>query len=115
MTTTPLVSSEVPRKRPRLDYDDSMTASAADFSRDEEYWYDDGNITIIAQGVGFRIYKGLLAAQSEVFHDLFSLALPTPNPYREDGAVPEDCPVLHVTDSAAEMHSLLEMLLDGRM
>ena len=112
MTTPPLVSPDslVPRKRPRLN-SENITASAKDFSHDEEYWYDDGNITIVAQGVGFRVYKGLLTAQSEVFCDLFSLACLTPDPHHNDGT---DCPVVHVTDSPAEMRSLLEMLLDGR-
>ncbi|KAH9910894.1 uncharacterized protein B0H18DRAFT_831049, partial [Fomitopsis serialis] len=81
-------------------------------SRDGRFWYDDGNIIIIAQGIGFRVFKGLLAAESDVFRDMFTLAKPAPDLSRE--LVPDDCPVVHVTDTAAEIRSLLAMLLGGR-
>lgn len=63
---------------------------------------------MIAQKVGFRIYKGILARHSDVFRDMFSIPQPTPD--RQRG----DCPVMHVTESAAEMRSLLSILLDGQ-
>ena len=35
--------------------------------------YDPNDLFIVAQGVGFRVFKGLLAEVSEVFRDLFAL------------------------------------------
>lgn len=74
----------------------------------------DGNITIVAQGVGFRVYKGWLSTQSEVLRDMFNNAqLPI-----EKGSTTEDisdgCPVVYVTDTALEMRSFLSLLFDGR-
>ncbi|KAH9829559.1 uncharacterized protein C8Q71DRAFT_400750 [Rhodofomes roseus] len=102
---------EPTRKRPRSESEPTASLQHA-FSRDERFWYEDGNVIIIAQGVGFRVFKGLLAADSEVFRDMLSLAKPAPDLSRESGL--DDCPVVHVTDTAAEVRSLLAILLGGR-
>ena len=73
----------------------------------------DGNVIIVAQGVGFRVYRGWLSMQSEVFRDMFN----TPQPVESDlkpEEVSDDCPVVYVTDTALEMRSLLSVLLGGR-
>ncbi|TFY62734.1 hypothetical protein EVJ58_g3686 [Rhodofomes roseus] len=104
------MSDEPPtRKRPRTDSQSSAASSRSDsskepFSRDDRFWYADGDIVVIAENVGFRVYKGLLATHSDVFRDMFSL----PQPGLD--AV-EDCPVVHVTDTAAEISSMLSVLL----
>ncbi|KAH9829562.1 uncharacterized protein C8Q71DRAFT_727995 [Rhodofomes roseus] len=103
-------SDEPPtRKRPRTDSESSAASVGSDsskepFSRDGRFWYEDGNIVVIAGNVGFRVYKGLLSAHSDVFRDMFSLPQPGPDPVG-------DCPVVHVTDTAAELRSLLSVLL----
>ncbi|KAH9925146.1 uncharacterized protein B0H18DRAFT_933899 [Fomitopsis serialis] len=108
-------SEKPPRKRSRKDSECSSRSqpdSRGSFSRDKQFWYDDGNIIVVAQDVGFRVYKGMLSRPSEVFRDMFSLAQPAPNQSREQ--TPEDCPIVHVTDTADEMRSLLMILLEGR-
>ncbi|EPT02348.1 hypothetical protein FOMPIDRAFT_29038, partial [Fomitopsis schrenkii] len=81
-----------------------------------QFWYPDGTIIVVAQSIGFRIYKGLLAEASEMFHDMFNNASPSPPPSQAERSVtPSDgCPVVRVSDTAAEIRSLLNVLLHGR-
>ncbi len=44
-----------------------------------EIWFNDGNIILVAGGTAFRVYRGLLAAQSIVFCDMFSSSTPRPD------------------------------------
>ncbi|KAJ2989084.1 hypothetical protein NUW54_g1873 [Trametes sanguinea] len=62
--------------------------------RDEEFWYDDGTIILIARNVEFRIYKGILAEHSPVFKDMFSFPQPPPAPNTDS-----QCPVAHPRES----------------
>ncbi|KZT03493.1 uncharacterized protein LAESUDRAFT_761844 [Laetiporus sulphureus 93-53] len=70
---------------------------------DEELWYSDGNIVLIAQNHAFRVYKGQLAQHSEVFSGLFSM-----QHTGEENM--EDCPVVHLPDSANELRHLLRFI-----
>ncbi|TFK77906.1 hypothetical protein K466DRAFT_592968, partial [Polyporus arcularius HHB13444] len=44
------------------------------FIRDQEYWFVDGNLILVAQNTAFRLYMGLLLAQSSVLRQKFSSA-----------------------------------------
>ncbi|OJT06025.1 hypothetical protein TRAPUB_3123 [Trametes pubescens] len=46
--------------------------------KDEELWFEDGTLILIARDVKFRIYKGPLIAHSPVFKDMLSLPQPVP-------------------------------------
>lgn len=48
-------------------------ANASPRQRDTEFWYDDGNIILVARDVEFRVFKGILAEYSPVFKDMCSL------------------------------------------
>ncbi|KAI1795318.1 hypothetical protein LXA43DRAFT_1178791 [Ganoderma leucocontextum] len=39
----------------------------------EQFWFDDGNIILVVQHNGFRIYRGLLAEQSTIFAEMRSV------------------------------------------
>ena len=86
-------------------YTKQMTA-IADITK-HILWFDDGNITLIAQDVAFRIYRSLLAAQSTVFADMFASAIPSADECM-DG-----CPAVHVSDSSEDLAHLLRVLLPG--
>ncbi|KAH9829564.1 uncharacterized protein C8Q71DRAFT_863137 [Rhodofomes roseus] len=101
---------EPQRKRPRTVPDSGTGSDEPPFSRDAKFWYPDGSIIILAQNVGFRVFKSLLAASSDVFRDMFALA--QPSDHLQDAS--DDYPVVHVSDTAAEMRSLLTVLLDAR-
>nr|VWP02334.1 Xanthomonas outer protein J [Ganoderma boninense] len=71
----------------------------------EEFWLDDGNVVLVAGTVGFRIYRGLLVAQSTVFNDMFASSSP-----HSDETI-DGCPVVHVSDSPEDLAHLLRVLL----
>lgn len=60
-------------KRARVqDGDSSSELEHAVLKDDDEFWFDDGNLILVARDTGFKIYRGLLAAQSSVFADMFA-------------------------------------------
>lgn len=102
------------RRRTNFEFTVSARSRDAYTTRDETFWYSDGNIIVVAQGVAFRVYKGILAEYSEVFRDMFLLPAPIPEPSESSVINAADgCPVVHVTDTAAEFRSLLSALLRG--
>ncbi|KAI9061913.1 hypothetical protein FKP32DRAFT_1575116 [Trametes sanguinea] len=74
--------------------------------RDEEFWYDDGTIILIARNVEFRIYKGILAEHSPVFKDMFSFPQPPSAPNTEP-----QCPVVHLSDSPEDLRHVLRVYM----
>ena len=80
--------------------------------RDPDYWYSDGSIVIVVQGVGFRVHKSLLAQQSNAFRDLFMVPTPpTPSP----ADVMDGCPVVRLTDTSHDFRELLRVIYSGPM
>ena len=92
--------------------EDQSYGSESGYTKDESSWYKDGNIITVAQDVGFRLYRGLLARQSEDFADMFSFPQPISRPRHRIRHDLDGCPqaVVHVTDTAAEMRSVLKAL-----
>ena len=81
--------------------------------RDADFWFDDGNVIVVAGNTGFRLYRGWLAAESPVFYDMFSINQPRFEDLRSD-ETSNGCPIVYVTDSAAEFRSLMSTLIRGR-
>ncbi|KAI1786070.1 hypothetical protein LXA43DRAFT_1111894 [Ganoderma leucocontextum] len=73
--------------------------------RDGRYWLEDGNVVLIAGETAFRIYKSLLARQSEVFRDMFSAS------DLDAGPMFDGCPAVHLSDSAEDLRALLQALM----
>ncbi len=76
--------------------------------RDEEFCCSDGNITLVAGDVEFRVYKGILSEHSPVFRDMFSLPQPpvaasSPSSSDDDST----CPVVHLSDSSEDLRHVL--------
>ncbi|TFK85592.1 hypothetical protein K466DRAFT_494463 [Polyporus arcularius HHB13444] len=103
------MSEARPRKRPRSDEDGDpgQDGEAQATAHDEEFWFDDGNIILIAGDVEFRVYKGLLADHSPVFKDMFSL----PQPPTSEGELAASCPIVHLSDSPEEVRCLLRVCM----
>jgi len=78
-----------------------------ELKRHEDLWFDDGNIVIIAENIGFRVYRGILSKKSELFKDLFTLPQP------EGSEAIDGCPVVRLQDSAADWGRFLSALFDG--
>ncbi|PIL26497.1 hypothetical protein GSI_12255 [Ganoderma sinense ZZ0214-1] len=82
----------------------SLSSPSATLQRHPDVWFNDGNIVLVAQGTGFRIYQGLLAGQSTVFSDMFASSSSSDESF--DG-----CPVVRLSDSPHDLAHLLRVLL----
>lgn len=71
-----------------------------------EIWYDDGSVILQAEGVQFKVYRGVLAESSSVFSDMFSI----PQPTSAETELIEGCHVVHLSDSAEDVRYILEAL-----
>ena len=76
------------------------------FQRDEEFWFEDGTVILIACNTEFRFYKGLLASVSPVFKQLFAECRALRN-VRMDEEQTYSCPVVHVSDSPEDLRYVL--------
>ncbi|TBU37460.1 hypothetical protein BD309DRAFT_995090 [Dichomitus squalens] len=101
------------RKRARVNStatDDAVPlahrAQGEETKRDQEFWFEDGNVTLIAGNFEFRVYKGVLSNRSPVFRDMFSLPQQSPS-------TPSTCPTVHLSDSPEDVRELLRALIPG--
>ncbi|RDX49009.1 hypothetical protein OH76DRAFT_1351312 [Lentinus brumalis] len=117
-------ASGTPRKRARLDgpADDeppqspqpdanpeepmANDGSAAEYTRDAEFWLEDGTVILVAGDVEFRVYSGLLAKHSPRLKELFSDTQCT-RTLLVDGRSEISCPVVCLTDSPDDLRHLL--------
>lgn len=95
------MEAERPEKRQRTD------EGPPDVVR-SDIWFDDGNIILQAGGHQFRVYRGLLARHSPVFKDMF--AIPQPAGNSSPTAQADNCPIIHLADSADDVHFMLVKL-----
>lgn len=75
---------------------------------DEDFWFEDGNVILVNQGVGFRVHRGVLCKMSSFFQNLFSV----PQPDNQDQL--DGCPLVHMHESANDVHHLLDIVYNGR-
>ncbi|KAJ7213122.1 hypothetical protein GGX14DRAFT_620272 [Mycena pura] len=69
-------------------------------------WFEDGTIILEAEGSRFKVFKGILAANSTVFSDMLVVGS---NPANNDEMV-EGCPVVRVYDTALDLMHFLKAL-----
>ncbi len=85
--------------------------AAAARKRDEEFWYSDGTIILVARDIEFRVFKGILAEHSPVFSDMFSLPQPPLAAYPASPAADDACPVVHLSDSPEDLRHVLRVYM----
>ncbi|KZP26088.1 hypothetical protein FIBSPDRAFT_733103, partial [Athelia psychrophila] len=56
----------------------------------------------------FKVYKGILAANSAIFRDMFA------NAQAQEGELVDGCPVVHLADKPQDLEHVLEALYDSR-
>ncbi|KAH9930974.1 uncharacterized protein B0H18DRAFT_120286 [Fomitopsis serialis] len=88
----------------------TVSASTQDLElvRDEELWFLDGSIVLVAERRAFRVYHGILLRESTVFSGLLSL----PQPDDVNGI--DGCPLVKLSDSADDLRHLLRFLFNRR-
>ena len=89
-----------PLKRRRVE-EDQEACSQLGLSRDDRFWFPDGNVVLTTGDVAFRVYHGVLASQSPVFDDMLDFPQPESAP-NMDG-----CPILELSDSHHDLRHLL--------
>jgi hypothetical protein len=76
--------------------------------RSPEIWMSDGNVVLQAGNAYFRVHRSVLANNSAVFADMFSLSQPVLD-NMEDG-----CPVVPLADDAEDWEVVLKALYNRR-
>ena len=78
------------------------------FVRDEEYYFDDGNMILVADNVAFRVHKSVLARHSNFFRQII-----VQQPVSLEGIDYFDgCFVIRLPDRSFEVSDLLRILYD---
>jgi hypothetical protein len=81
-------------------------------------WFEDGNIILLVEDdhqcmlKAFKVHRGVLARQSEVFEAMFDLPQPAPVLDSIDQIV-DGCPVVRMYDLPNELSDLIKALYDG--
>ena len=71
------------------------------------FWFDDGNVVLVAGSAAFKVHRGQLERHSEVFRDLFTIPQP-PEQELLDGS-----PWVELHDAPGDVLYLLKALYDG--
>ncbi|TFK66284.1 hypothetical protein BDN72DRAFT_800209 [Pluteus cervinus] len=85
-----------------------MSLSATITASNPSVSFPDGNIIIQVESTSFRLYRGLLAARSTFFNDLFSL--PPPEQGNEVGN--DGCPVVTLYDDESDAKAFFRAIVD---
>ncbi|KAH9939431.1 hypothetical protein B0H21DRAFT_698433 [Amylocystis lapponica] len=88
------------------DVDEVPQVKHEGITRNEEIWFEDGSVVLVAADVGFRVHAGILSLHSTVFSEL--LHGPEMMLEQLDG-----CPVLRVSDTTADLGVFLTFLYAG--
>lgn len=79
----------------------------ANLTRCETIWFEDGNVVLVAGDTAFKVHRSMLARNSGVFQDLFTV----PQPECADHM--DGCPVVQMSDRSDEMAILLDLFYNG--
>ena len=97
----------------------SRPASASSFhakeplKKDEEFWFEDGNLLLVARDVQFRVYQGPLVAHSPVFQDMLSLPQPAEDSVHRERHGDPSCPTVPLIDSPEDLRHFLRVFMVG--
>lgn len=99
-------TNDTPIKRRRVDSDD---VSLDQCTRHPNLYMEDGNIVLVCEYTLFKVYRGLLSRNSEVFCDMFALSSHQPTDAEQwDGS-----PIVRLHDLAEDFGNFLTVLLDA--
>ncbi|KAJ7082109.1 hypothetical protein C8R44DRAFT_823124 [Mycena epipterygia] len=98
MFTPPGVESPLPAN--------TMGSDFTACQRVDELWFKDGTLVLLAETSLFRVYGGLLAMNSPIFHDMLDFSQPD-NAERID-----ECPVVRLADGARDLTYFLKAVFN---
>ncbi|KAH9856162.1 hypothetical protein C2E23DRAFT_505188 [Lenzites betulinus] len=78
------------------------------------FWFEDGNVILDAGNVQFRVYQGLLAAQSPVLARLFSSTTKIAvlsNSDEGSSTEDEECLIVHLSDTPEDLCAILGLYM----
>ncbi|KAJ7633425.1 hypothetical protein DFH06DRAFT_1004367 [Mycena polygramma] len=82
-----------------------LSHSTLGVERSPDVWFEDGTIILEAECTQFKVFKGILAANSTVFNDMLVVgSIPDTN------EMVQGCPVVHVYDTALDLKHFLKAL-----
>jgi hypothetical protein len=91
-------------------YDMPSLVTPTTLIRSQDVWYDDGNVVIQAENIVFKVFRGILASNSAVFADMFSVPQPT-NVTGPD--VYDSCPLIQIYDTPEDARHFLKAIHDA--
>ncbi|KAF8187579.1 hypothetical protein K438DRAFT_1764741 [Mycena galopus ATCC 62051] len=105
--------STLRRKRARVDANASTSSIEIEVpvqppTRDADYYFDDGDLIILAENTLFRVHKFLLSRDSSMFKDMFIIPGGSSAAERSDGSSDET--PLNVSDTVEAFRALLWVL-----
>ena len=91
-------------------YDMPSLVTPTTLIRSQDVWYDDGNVVIQTENTVFKVFRGILASNSPVFADMFSVPQPTsvtgPDVY-------DSCPLIQIYDTPEDAGHFLKAIHDA--
>lgn len=105
-------TSTRPDKRPRTESSNEENTLGTGITRSEP-WFFDGTIVLEAEQTQFRVHKGVLAASSAVFKDMFEVCQ-TGEASADGGSneLVDGCHVVHMSDAARDLQHVLKALYE---
>lgn len=93
------MASEPISKKRRPKYKDLQVNAFR--AKEEDVWFEDGNIVLVAQDTPFLVHKSVLATKSDVFRDTFSVAR------AECDEMLDGIPILRLADGWIDVRNML--------
>lgn len=91
-------------------YDMPSLVTPTTLIRSQDVWYDDGNVVIQTENIVFKVFRGILASNSTVFSDMFSV----PQPTHDAGPdVYDSCPLIQIYDTPEDARHFLKAIHDA--
>ncbi|EIW56857.1 uncharacterized protein TRAVEDRAFT_127869 [Trametes versicolor FP-101664 SS1] len=84
----------------------------------DRFWFEDGNVILVAGDTRFRVYQGLLAAQSSVLAHIFSSTsqlVNTPTSEEIISGLGDPCLVVRLSDSPEDLRHMLRLFMPSAL
>ncbi|TCD64125.1 hypothetical protein EIP91_004506 [Steccherinum ochraceum] len=82
-------------------------ANDLEWKHSEVVWYEDGNIIVVAESEGFRVFRSVLSKASTTFAGMFSMSAEGLHQEIYDG-----CSVVRLTDPVDDIRVLMRAIFD---